>query len=452
MATETKTARRTRKPKDAPPPAAPEAADGAASAPESPPEVADVPDVTDENPTPPAAPATQPHGFACEVAHADLARILPIVRRAAAGRTTLPVLQHFLLTAQGDRLRVSGTNLEVGVVTEIPALVTREGRFTAPAALLTDHIGRLAGGTVALVADGNTSGVTVTAGKSTVTLQGIDPDEFPLMPGERAKGGATWSIDGAVLRLIHRLVSIAAAEDESRPVLAGIHFQLEGEVLVEAADGFRMSTLALPDLSPTELPGKHTGVIVPAKAWAEVARLIPPKTAADRKVVLTVNREATNLHFDIPAAEGTDHLPIETYTRLLEGQFPDLKRVVPRSAMSVVKVKRADLMDAVKRVAAFAKDAANILSLAVESDLTGGWVTVSANSPGLGKGSEQVACENEGEPITFGISAPYLLDALAACTGDTVHFKLNGALSPILLADESLPHFTHVIMPMHTVK
>ena len=380
----------------------------------------------------------------CQQDH--LSRGLAIVSRAVGGRTTLPVLNNVLLASDGDRLKLSATNLEIGITTWVAGGVESEGQLTVPARLLTDFVNSLPGGqSVELEGNARSHALHVKAGRYTANIKGIDADEFPPIP--TAEDRPTIKLSAELLKEMIGQVAFSAARDESRPVLAGVNLKVdESKLVMSAADGFRLS-LREAELE-RGLPEK-LDIIVPARALTELARLLGD---GDEDVELTVTANRTQILFKV-RGEGGD---VNLVSRLLEGQFPDLLRVVPKTHTTRVQVKRGEFMTATKIAALFARDSANVVRLEItpgaEGGLTPGKIALSANAAEVGDNHGELDASVEGEETYISFSSEFLSDVLGVLPNDDIALELTGPLSPAIVRGLGLADYTHVIMPMHTVR
>ena len=386
--------------------------------------------------------------------HGQLRRAVATVGRAATARTTLPVLAHVLLSSDGHRLRLGATNLETGIVTWVPASIKTGGQVTVPAKLLGNFLGAqpAQSGSLSLTQEGDSLAVVV--GRSKATFKGIDPEEFPPIPTEARH---EYLIPADKLRRMIGLTAFAASTDESRPVLTGVHLTLEGDTLaLAAADGFRLSqaSTTLQNATQRENAPESLDVIVPAKALQEVARLL---SGHDEEVVLAVTEHETQLLFRV--AGGTSNEP-ETVlvTRLLEGPFPDLLRIIPKEHETRAIVSRTQLLAATKLAALFARDSADQVCLRLdpspaslpEGDLTGR-ITVRGSGAEVGELTGDVDAVVTGNAMTITFASRFVTDVLSKLTTEDVVLDTVGPTSPASLRGSGLDGFTHVIMPMHVM-
>ncbi len=379
-------------------------------------------------------------------AQEQLSRGLAIVSRAVGGRTTLPVLNNVLLASDGERLKLSATNLEIGITTWVAARVEAEGQLTIPARLMADFVNSLPSGqSVLLDANTRTHTLHLQCARYNANIKGIDAEEFPPIPS--ADDRPTIKLRAGLLKEMIGQVAFSAARDESRPVLAGVNLRLdETKLVLSAADGFRLAKreAALEQGWPEKLD-----IIIPARALTEVARVLED---GDEDVEVTVTPNRSQVLFRLRAPTGE----INLVSRLLEGQFPDLERVIPKTHTTRVGLKRAEFITATRIAALFARDAANVVRLDItpggEGGLTPGSVALSANALEVGDNRGEIDAAVEGDETYISFSSEYLSDVLGVLNTEEIVVEMTGPLSPAVVRGMGLSEYTHVIMPMHTVR
>ncbi|MGI9253002.1 MAG: DNA polymerase III subunit beta, partial [Thermomicrobiales bacterium] len=300
-------------------------------------------------------------------------RALAMVSRAIAAKTSMPVLSNVLLSSDGEDLRITATNLEIGITTTVEAAVLDPGQVTVDARLLAEFVNTLPAGNVRLKAQTGKFNLNVQSGEgkhaTKADINGMDPDDFPVLQLDTADGFAA-VVDPSILREMIAQVEFAAASDDSRPVLAGVLARFdEGRLTLASADGFRLAVRsgALAEPAPERLDA-----IVPAKAMRELARIIGDSTEPIR-LALTPNRSQLVVRVD-----GTVFL-----SRLIEGTFPDYRAIVPRDFSTTVTVGRDALQTAVRRAGYFARDNNDVIRLIIagaDEDGDLGTIEVSANA------------------------------------------------------------------------
>ena len=362
----------------------------------------------------------------------NLARGLQVVSRAVSTRSTLPVLNNVLLRTEDGGLKLTATNLEIGITYWVPGKIETAGAMTVPARLLTDIVNGLPANERVDLEQQAQEMLHITAGRFETHVKGIDAEEFPAIPaaGERP----TTRIPQNVLRAALDQVTFAAATDEARPILTGVLAKFEGNQLtLAAADNYRIAVKTIPILDPVE----ETNIVVPARSLHELSRVLAD-TDNPIDLVLSPSRNQVLFHL-----EGVDLV-----SRLIDGQFPNYQQVIPKSHTTRAIVDRDQLLKAVRLASLIASSSANIVKLRVGKDAETG-LTVSAAAD-VGDNKSDVEAQVEGDGTTIAFNARYLLDVLANVTVDQFSIELNGPLSPGVFRPVDDGGYVHVVMPVKT--
>jgi DNA polymerase-3 subunit beta len=366
----------------------------------------------------------------------NLARGLGVVSRAVSNRSTLPVLANVLLKTEDGGLRLTTTNLEIGLVYWVPGKVEEDGSTTVPARLLSDLVSSLPGGQRIDLETGAGETLHVSAGPFQSHVKGIDADEFPsIQPtGERP----TTRIAQNVLKRALEETAIAAATDEARPILTGVLCRFEGEtVTLAAADNYRIAVKTIPVLDAVA----ETSVVVPARALTELMRILND-TDEDVEVVLAPSRNQILFHIK------NDDTNIDLVSRLIDGQFPNYQSVLPKAHTTRAILDREELLRAVRPAALIAHESANIVKLQISSNGESG-ITVSANAE-IGDHVGQVEAAVEGDGTSIAFNAKYLADVLEKVDADQFALELQGPLAPGVFKPVGDDQYVHVVMPVRT--
>jgi DNA polymerase-3 subunit beta len=369
----------------------------------------------------------------------NLARGLGIVSRAVASRATLPVLANVLLRTEDGGLKLTATNLEIGITCWVPGKVEAPGEITVPARLLTDLVGSLPSQTIELELSPKDRSLKVTCGGSRASIKGIEADEFPVV-GAIGEAPLT-AVDARVLREALGEVVFAAATDESRPILTGVLTRLEGDTMtLAAADNYRIAVRTLTLARPVSA---EQVIVVPGRSYAELVRILPD-AEAPVEITVTPNRSQVLFH-----VEGIDLI-----SRLIEGQFPNYEPVVPRkdSFTTAATLDREAFLAGTRRASFFARDSANIIKVEVggEDGDTPAGVTISAHAVDIGDNADSLDATVEGSPTSIAFNARYLTDVLGALDADEVKLELSGPLAPGVIRGVGKDEYVHVIMPVRT--
>ena len=366
----------------------------------------------------------------------NLAKGLGIVGRAVSPRSTLPVLGNVLLATDAGRLKLSATNLEVGINCWIGARVEEEGAITVPARTFVDLVNALPPEQVDMELIVRTQTLNLRAGRSEANVKGIDAQEFPIVPVPEGDDGIP--IEPDVLRTAVSQVAFAAATDESRPILTGVLAKFEGaQLTLAAADGFRLSVRTIP--LPQPIPDPFS-IIIPARALTELGRI-----SGEQKdpIIVTVTPTRNQVIFQL-----TD---IVLVSQLIDGNFPDYRQIIPRERTTHTVVDTATFLKACKTALIFARDAAHITRVHVKpgSELTPGYVVVSATSAETGDDVSEFDASIEGEEIEIAFNVRYMIDLLSVVGTPQVALDTTMPSSPGVIRPVGDVDFTHVIMPMH---
>ncbi|MFZ5853716.1 MAG: DNA polymerase III subunit beta [Chloroflexota bacterium] len=362
----------------------------------------------------------------------NLARGLQIVSRAVSARSTLPVLANVLLRTEDAGLKLTATNLEIGITYWVPGKIEEDGAVTVPAKLLTDLVNSLPSSErvdLQLQA-GNT--LHIRCGRFETHIKGIDADEFPAIPvaGERP----TTRIAQRTLREALAQTTFAAASDEARPILTGVLARFEGDRLtLAAADNYRIAVKTVQVLDPVE----ETSLVIPARSLNELARVLGD-VDDPVEIVLAPARNQVLFHLD----------GVDLVSRLIDGQFPNYQQVIPAGHTTRAVVDREELLKAVRLAALIASESANIVKLQVGVEGEPG-VVVSANAE-VGDNEGRVEAQVEGDGTTIAFNARYLTDVLQNVAAEQFAIELNGPLSPGVFRPVGEERYVHVVMPVRT--
>lgn len=362
----------------------------------------------------------------------NLARGLSVVSRAVSARSTLPVLANVLLKTEDAGLKLTATNLEIGITYWVPGKVEEDGATTVPAKLLTDLVSSFQGGDRIDLELGAGETLHLQCGRFASHLKGIDADEFPAIQtaGERP----TTRVAQRVLRRALDETAFAAASDEARPILTGVLARFEGDtVTLAAADNYRIAVKTIPILDPVA----DVSVVVPARALTELGRILAD-TDDPVEIVLAQARNQILFHLD----------GIDLVSRLIDGQFPNYQQVLPASHTTRAILDREELLRAVRPAALIAHESANIVKLQIGTNSEAG-ITVSANAE-VGDHVGQVEASVEGDGTTIAFNARYLADVLTNVSAEQFALELNGPLSPGVFRPIGDDQYVHVVMPVRT--
>lgn len=363
-----------------------------------------------------------------------LKQALSTVARAATGKSTMPVLECVLLSQTVDGLRLSATNLELGVTCWIGARFAEaafpQDLLAVPAKTFTDLIGTLPEGDVQLIFDPKTMSVQVASGGSKSKIKGIDPKEFPPIPTTAAESSVSLALPAEVGKIIQQVV-LAASADQARPVLTGVYLTVQDVLLtLSAADGFRMArrkaTLAAPVSKPIN-------AIIPAPAMKELARIA--KEAEAITAIVDHNRVI------FQAGD------ITLVSQTIEGAYPNLDQVIPTSFKTRTVLSTTDFLKACKQAEIFSRSDHYTTVL----DIAGEQIKVGGMSSETGATTTTLAAQSEGTPLSIAFNAVFLKQGIEALNTPTFALETNAETSPGVIrpVGETANEFLYVAMPMH---
>jgi DNA polymerase-3 subunit beta len=365
----------------------------------------------------------------------NLNRGLGIVGRAVAARSTLPITQNILLSAEKSRLKLAATNLEMATTCWIGSEVKKEGDITVPARLLIDFVNSLPNDLIEINLPANSHILELKSGHFQARIHGIGASDFPPIP--QISDGLTITIEAANLREGITQVAFAAATEESRPVLTGINTEFDGDQLnLVAADGFRLAVHKTTLGSPVM---ERTTVIVPARTLSEVNRLL---TEQEEPVEITVNEKKSQILFRLKGAE--------LVSQLIQGSFPNYSQVIPESYTTRAVLDISEFLRVTKMSSIFARDASGIVRLVITpgGELTPGKVTVSAHAEEVGDNTGEIDALTDGEEARIAFNVKYLADVLSILPQAQVALELTTPSSPGTLRPIGVDNYVHVVMPM----
>jgi DNA polymerase-3 subunit beta len=358
-----------------------------------------------------------------QVTQENLNKALGTVARVANSRGTLPVLANVLIKTVNNRVSVAATNLDIAITHYIGAKVAEEGSITVPARLMQDFVNSLPNGVIDLKLDEFKLHIATDQYQS--MINGVSAEEFPVMPA--ITEGHTWTVPSPVLKKSLQQVVMAASNDESRPVLTGVYVHAsEGRLFMAATDSYRLAEKEL---------GENAGAIellVPVSAMQDLLRIV-----GDFEGEVHITSDDQQVLFRVG--------DVELVARLIEGKYPDYRKLMPQSFATTATLKRADLLNITKVSSLFARESAG--SITINVDEASQQVSIRSVASQLGENTATATAQVVGTgDIT--LNSRYLLDALGALGGDDVVFSFNGKLEPSVIKDPKVSDYTHIIMPL----
>ena len=362
----------------------------------------------------------------------DLVRGLYLVQGVVERRNTLPILANVLVEPASGGLALTATDMEVGLRNTVPADVKKKGNVTLNARKLYEIVREMTADEVVL-RSAQAGWVEVLAGRSRFRIVSLDPKDYPELPlSTPAPAGAMLKLAPGMLREMIDKTLFAVSSDETRLNLSGVYL-VGGEIDVlrmVATDGHRLAMVER-KVSGAKL---ERSVILPRKGLVEARRLLD-ETQNDSELTLAVTAK------DARIVAGN----VSFFMRLVDGEFPDYRQVIPKSTRVQVRVARDELLAALRRTSLLASERSRGVKLTVER----GKLEISASNPDQGEASEELEAAYAGEALSIGFNARYLMDVLNAhAQGDSIELGLTDEVGPGILKGLQDDSYTYVVMPM----
>jgi DNA polymerase-3 subunit beta len=353
-------------------------------------------------------------------------------------RNTMPVLSNVLIKAKGNTLKLYATDLEVSIKTHCDAEVMTEGDIVVNAKNFFDILRELPNSKILLEKQENHS-LHITQNTSFFHIHGMDPNEFPVFPGFKDEKFASFSAS-LISEMIEKTI-YSVSNDKSRYYLNGVLFEEENEsegdktFRMVATDGHRLSLIDR-SFSKEGLKLFESGVIVPKKGLFEIKKLMESANS-DEQVEISVDGAQLVL-------KTQDSLLM---IRLIEGKYPNYKKLLPEALRHTAIINREKLMSSLKRVSLLS----NQKSKGVTFNFSKGTMTILSSSQDLGEAKEDLAVDYNEEDLKIGFNAMYIMDVLSSIEEDEIKMLFNDQSSPVLLTPVNDKNYTCVVMPMRTV-
>ncbi|MFT9497284.1 DNA polymerase III subunit beta [Anaerosolibacter sp.] len=358
----------------------------------------------------------------------NLSASINIVQKAVSTKTTLPILRGILIEACDQKLKLVGTDLEVGIEHYIDADILSEGSIVISSRLLGDIIRKFPDADVEVEVD-ETNTMTIKCANSEFTLIGQPSVEFPELPAVEEEN--TYEIPQDLLKNMIRQTAFATALDETRPILTGVLMEIqEGIINMVALDGYRLS------LRQGNIKADFNNkAVIPGKTLNEIHRILSEEENAKVDIFFT------DKHVLFQMAN------VRVISRLLEGEFINYKQIIPKDFKSRVKVKTRDLLDSIERASLLAREGKNnLIKFSVKDEM----MTITSNAE-IGRVYENLRIELEGEDIDIGFNSKYFLDALKILDSDEIYLDFTTNVSPCIIKPTDTNNYTYLVLPVRLV-
>ena len=360
--------------------------------------------------------------FSCDVN--DLNTSLSIVSRALAVRSPKPILEGILFESCEQGLRLTCTDLALGIETIIPATFIEEGRTVLPGKLLCEIVRKLPGGMCDITVSDRMQ-ATIRCASVRTTISGFDPMEYPELP---EVAGSSFAMPQNTLRDMIGRTLFAIAVDESRPILTGCLMEIEkSEMRVVALDGFRLALRK----ENIEGPDQPVSAVVGGKVLGDIAKILAD---TEDSVSLTFSRSHVQLNM------GATHI----VARLLEGEFIRYRQILPQEWQTRVAVRRSELGSAIDRASLIAREGkSNLVCFKIDGET----LDVTSNSEN-GDMEEKIAVTTEGKDLTIAFNVRYITDVLKALSDDEVFMRFNSNVSPCVICPTEGDGYQYLVLPV----
>ncbi|NMB91302.1 DNA polymerase III subunit beta [candidate division WWE3 bacterium] len=358
----------------------------------------------------------------------NLSKGLQTIMYSVPAKSSLPILSNVLIATENGRIKLSSTNLETAITTYVGASVEEEGSTTIPARLLKDFISNLPAGTINMQVKDEILAINSKTTKS--KFNGSSAKDFPELPSFPKKSQVL-EIDATTLNNAVNIVAFAAGTDTSRPVFTGIYFNYsKGKLTITSTDGFRLSEKILNMKGNVD----DFSVVIPAKTIVEVAKIF---VASQEPISFVLNQDENLALF-----KSEDTL---IATRILDGQYPDYKKIIPSEHVVKAIFNSPEFTEAVRLTDIFAKESNNTIKIRFDPE---GKIKITSLSEETGQHESNLNAEIEGELVEIAFNSKYLLDFLNNIKSEKINFASNGNVSPCVFTTEDQKDFIHIVMPM----
>jgi DNA polymerase-3 subunit beta len=365
----------------------------------------------------------------------DFQRGISTVQSAVAAKNTMPILANVLLEAKDKKLEFVATDLDMGVRCSVSAEVVDKGSITLNAKKLADIIRELPDASIDIEID-DSHKVILVCQKSSFKIHGLPKDDFPILP--EVKKDKSFKIQASLLQEMIKKTIFAVSNDETRYVLNGVYFQVEGgKVRMVSTDGHRLAFIQKKLESKSD---DKCSVIIPTKTLNELSKVVSEtdkeKGDEEKEKIVEIMATDNQIKFVI---EG-----VEIVSRLIEGQFPNYEQVIPKESDKKIEATTEDLAAATRRVAILTSEKSN----SIRYQAKGSKLTVSSKTPDMGEAKEEIEVIYKGEEISISYNSKYVLDVLKNVGTKEITLELTQPLSPGIIRPKGDSDYLCVIMPM----
>ncbi len=364
--------------------------------------------------------------FICE--KNKLVEAISIVQKAVTGKSPMQILEGIYIEAFDNTLTLIGSDIDLSIETKIEAEILEPGKIVIDAKLFGEIIRKLPNYDIEIETFENNS-IKISCQKSVFTLMHMNADDFPNLP--TVDENIIFTVPQGILKNMIKGTSFAIAQDETRPILTGILFEIKDKVLnLVALDGYRLALRN--EFLDTE---KTISAVIPGKTLNEVSK------------ILEENEETVNINFT------TNHIlfnlgDTKVISRLLEGEFIKYNSIIPQEHNLEVTVNKQELLNCIDRASLMAKEGnSNLIKLDIQEDV----MVITSNSQ-LGKVREEVNIKLQGEPLQIAFNSKYLIDVLKIMDNEEILMEFSSSVSPCVVKNKDLSNCKYLVLPVRLVK
>ena len=358
-----------------------------------------------------------------QVTQENLSRALNNVARVASTKNALPILSNVLIKTIDNRVCVAATNLNIAITHYIGSKVTQEGSITVPARLMQDFVASLPSGVIDIKVE--ETKLHIVADQYNSTINGTPADDYPVMP--QIKNGVSWSVPSLALKKSLQQVVLAASNDDARPILTGIYFHTEkGNLYIAATDSYRLAEKKVAPLK------EEVKLLVPASAMQDLLRIL-----GDNEEEVKITHNEQQMLFTVGDTE--------LVTRLIDGNYPDYRKLVPASFATSATLPKAELVNITKVSSLFARESAG--SVTLDLDEENKKISIRSIASQLGENTATATADVNGT-ASITLNSRYILDALGSVGDPEITISFNGKLEPCVIRGTKDKDYLHLIMPL----
>lgn len=353
------------------------------------------------------------------------------VQKAVSNKNPLPILSGIHLKTQGNNLIFTATDLEIGIECIIPVTVLEEGSVVIPAKYIIEIARKLPDTKIEILVNNENNLTTIKYGQSEFNIVGSNGDEFPVLPDIESDFNYALSID--LFKNMIRQVVFATSVDDNRPIFTGALLDIEDDNIVLVATDTHRLAFRKGKINFEE-NNNQVSVVIPGRTLNEISKLA---NSSDEKIFITITEN--QILFKL-----TD---VCLVSRLIDGNYPNYKQVIPNDFTTKLRVKTRELLEAVERASLLAKEGSNIVKINIEENK----LIINLNSPDVGRIHEEISIYNQGENNLIAFNSKYIIDVLKVIDAEEIYIEMSGSLSPGVITPVDNENYLYLILPVRTV-